>query len=126
MKVATGFVPIIGHEHPAGRLVDREDGAVFVKNGDGGAIGEDDFVAVAAGVRTRHEKSLRNKLPVHTNKGSSLRFPQESGSGHLFVEWKFRNFDRGIFVAEVGAGPGVGKEDNLLAERVFAEAGAGR
>ena len=45
--------------------------------------------------------------------------------GHLFVEGEFGEFDGRVFVAEVGAGPWVGEEDDLLVEGVFGEAGAG-
>ena len=34
LKIAVGALPGNGHEHPARRLVDGDDGAIFVKNRD--------------------------------------------------------------------------------------------
>ena len=66
LEVAAGFVPVVGNEHPAGGFIDGEDGTVFVEDRDGGAVGEDDCVSVAAG--TRHGERLERKLRTDTHK----------------------------------------------------------
>ena len=58
LEIATGFVPVVGDEHPAGGFVDGQDGAVLVEDGKGGAVGEDNLVRVARGSWTRHRERL--------------------------------------------------------------------
>ena len=70
LEVAAGLVPIVGNEHPARGLVDREDGTVFVEDGDGSAVGQDDLVAVLVLIsgRARHGRRLEKKPRMDTNK----------------------------------------------------------
>lgn len=88
LKVAAGFVPVVRDEHPAGGFVNGEDGAVFVKDGNSGAIGEDDMVRTAGGGWTRHVESLRKKSGMDRNKENAGAVGRLSAfAPQLFQHW---------------------------------------